>query len=664
MNEHVLDLSVSATVWFEGQVWQVVEHQANAVILQCGTELRKIHAPSLLGRAESVVSHDRDRPADDELGAIVLSALTPNQRAKVEAHAKVVRRLLEPDIGFPHVREQYTAAAAELGADLRTLQRMLNRYRAQGVAGLVDARLLKSTRRSVDPRWDAFCVSVLASYRNASNPTIKAVIARTNALYSSAHPGLPLPSQSVAYERVHELDKGRHTFDSAKTRRTSTSASQEQLGRLRADRPGQYVVLDTTRLDVFAMEPVTLRWLNVELTVAMDLYSRCIMGATLRAVAAASPDVAAVLYQTMTPQRWGPAEDTPDGPYAGVPEALVVKETGAVPDTIVVDHGKIYMSQHVRGLCHRFGINIQPARPGVGSDKPTVERFFRTLRQQLLEHLPAYKGPDVHSRGKDVEKQAFLYVAELEQIIREWIGIYHHTPHDGLRDPRLPEVDLSPIEMFSRGRATSGVLLLPASEDLVREFLQVEWRTIQHYGVEIHGRRYDGPGLNLHRGRKSHYGGAHASKWPFMVDPDDVRWVYFKDPDTASWHRLEWEHAHYIDAPFSQDAAEYTRRLSVQANRHVDPAQALQDLLRDWSEQQVTDRRAKNLALRLSTQRTVVGPDTDRSAREIASDPGVIDFFSHRKSRMDAAELTDDLDVFDKYYAEHPDAEGLEVFDE
>jgi hypothetical protein len=30
--------------------------------------------------------------------------------------------------------------------------------------------------------------------------------------------------------------------------------------------------------------------------------------------------------------------------------------------------------------------------------KPTVERFFRTLREGLIQHLPAYKGPDLHAR--------------------------------------------------------------------------------------------------------------------------------------------------------------------------------------------------------------------------------------------------------------------------
>ena len=168
---------------------------------------------------------------------------------------------------------------------------------------------------------------------------------------------------------------------------------------------------------------------------------------------------------------------------------------GVLPDTIVVDHGKIYLSEHTRSVCERLGISIQPAIPDKPTDKPALERFFRTLRQSLLEHLPGYKGPDVASRGNKVEAEAFYYVAELEQLIREWVGrVYHHTAHAGLVDPLEPRADLSPAEMFTRGVAAAGRLRLPASADLVYDFLEVEWRTIQHYGVEIDGQRYDGTG--------------------------------------------------------------------------------------------------------------------------------------------------------------------------
>ena len=66
-------------------------------------------------------------------------------------------------------------------------------------------------------------------------------------------------------------------------------------------------------------------------------------------------------------------------------------------------------------------------------DKPTCERFFRTLREGLIQHLPAYKGPDIYSRGEHVEDAAFLFLHELEDIIAEWIAlVYHRSRQDGL----------------------------------------------------------------------------------------------------------------------------------------------------------------------------------------------------------------------------------------
>lgn len=395
----------------------------------------------------------------------------------------------------------------------RTWQRQAARLQELGPAGLVDGRVVQDDRPSVDPRWDEACRGVLASVVNASNPTRQYVINRTNQAFLTAVPDGRVPSPAVAYRRLAELDKGRYTFGPAKQRRSVAKRPTGVLGRLRADRPGQYVLLDSYRLDVFAMEPVTLRWVNTELTVAMDLFDRCITGLRLRPVAAQSPDVASVLYQTVTPQTWGWQAGSPEGPYGGLPEGIVLADPdGVLPDTIVVDHGKIYLSEHTRSVCERLGISIQPAIPDKPTDKPALERFFRTLRQSLLEQLPGYKGPDVWSRGKDSEREAFYYVGELEQLIREWIGrVYHHTPHSGLVDPLECRVELSPAEMFGRGIAAAGRILLPASADLIYDFLEVEWRTIHHYGAEIDGRRYDGPGVNDYRGQRWPYGGALRS---------------------------------------------------------------------------------------------------------------------------------------------------------
>jgi transposase InsO family protein len=138
-----------------------------------------------------------------------------------------------------------------------------------------------------------------------------------------------------------------------------------------------------------------------------------------------------------------------------------------------VDHGKIYLSDHLMSVCQRLGISVQPARPLTPTDKAAVERFFRTLSEGLLAALPGYKGPDVYSRGTDPEGCAYFFTNELEQVIREWVGIYHRRPHAGLADPRVPGLGLSPAEMLAHGTARAGLLKIPVHPGMVFDFLPV-----------------------------------------------------------------------------------------------------------------------------------------------------------------------------------------------
>ena len=67
--------------------------------------------------------------------------------------------------------------------------------------------------------------------------------------------------------------------------------------------------------------------------------------------------------------------DAVKGPLVGAAGPAIV------PETIVIDHGKIYVSEHLTSVCQRMGVSIQPARLRTGRDKGPVERFFRTIRR-------------------------------------------------------------------------------------------------------------------------------------------------------------------------------------------------------------------------------------------------------------------------------------------
>jgi transposase InsO family protein len=331
--------------------------------------------------------------------------------------------------------QRYQAKAAELRLGVRTIRRWAAALERYGPAGLLDDRHLRRQAPGgvADPRWLQMARTVLAEHTDSSTPTQDLVLARITARLDAEHGTgtVPQPGQTRARALLREISKGTSAFGGAKARREIAGRPAAPYGRLPATRPGEYLLLDTTRLDVFAMDPVTLRWVQAELTLAMDLFDRCITGLRLTPVSTKAIDAAAVLFESVRPlpePAAGRADARP--PYHGLPGQVIIDaarlatEDGepllpsVAAETVVVDHGKIYLSEHLMSACARLGISVQPARVYQATDKAALERFFRTLREQLLAALPGYKGPDVYRRGKHPEQQAFYFLHELEQIIR------------------------------------------------------------------------------------------------------------------------------------------------------------------------------------------------------------------------------------------------------
>ena len=652
MSAQALAVTPGARLVYDGDLVEVVEFGGAGVVIRNArtggfatvklarlvSGARPAGSPSAQGKPPELAVawdglSDAGRAAVSERAAHVREVLS-GYRAGHSGAAVAGEPRAQYAPGQP-LKARYRAKALELGIGERTVERWAVAYRESGEAGLVDARMLRGRTTGVDPRWDAAVRLVLAEMVGESTPTRSAVLRKVHARLVELHGEgvVPPPSAATAYRRLAELAKGTNAVaGSAKGRRSIADRPKGVYGRLRAARPGEYAVLDTQDLDVFAMEPVTCRWVRTQLTIAQDLFTRAVTGLRVTAVSTKAVDVAGVLYQAVVPQ---PApEDWPEEAcwaYHGVPRQLVFTEAGRLPgmpvcppETLVVDHGKAFLSAHVISVCTRLGISIQPAQPRKPTDKPTCERFFRTLREGLIQHLPAYKGPDIYSRGERVEDAAFLFVHELEDVIREWVAlVYHRSRQDGLAVPEWPHLKLSPNEMYEAGVARAGLLRIPAAPELAYEFFEVHPRTIQHYGVEVGGLRYNGPGLDAYRNTQSPFGGRHGGKWPIRVNPDDVRWAWFQDPADDSWHRLEWEHAAGLGTPFSEEAARYARQLAARHDRWPDAGKALDELLARWDQGMVTGRRERRMAVRLAAERAALpGPGDGDPAARIAGMPG------------------------------------------
>ena len=117
-----------------------------------------------------------------------------------------------------------------------------------------------------------------------------------------------------------------------------------------------------------------------------------------------------------------------------------------IPERLYVDNGANYRSQQLALVCAKLGIALIHARPFQPSGKGKQERFFRTVRAQLL---PTLSEADTAS------------LEALNRRLWAWVETeYHHNPHRGLdgdtpldrwaaaRAPRLPEPDLDFDALF------------------------------------------------------------------------------------------------------------------------------------------------------------------------------------------------------------------------
>jgi transposase InsO family protein len=678
---------------YDGETVEVIEMAITAtgnevVLKNHHGRIMRMAVRELLLSDRACVIPDGPGPACDDgeqTASVALAHLSPGQReALLERVAHIREVLTGYRSGSPEMAEEgeprpqyaperplcdrYAAKAAELDAGFRTIERWVQDFRRYGEAGLVGRdQLSLLPGAKVDHRWTEIALEVMAEHAAESRPSRTLVIERTRARVIARFGSdvVIQPSRATAFRLLEELERRHPLFRlSTKRNRDIADRPKQVYGKLRPTRPGEYLLMDTTRLDVFAFDPFTLRWVQAELTVSMDWYDRCISGLRLTPVSTKAVDAAAVLYQSFRPRPAGrhwPAHAV--WPEHGIPRTVLidvgqVERPGlasppVVPETIVIDHGKIYVSEHLTSVCARMGISIQPARLRTGRDKGPVERFFRTLREDLLQALPGYKGPDIFSRGEKPEDDAFFFLDELEAIIREWVAtVYHCRPHADLVDPGVPKLRMSPAAMFEHGLARAGYIEVPRDPHLGYEFLATRWRTIQHYGVEIDSRRYSGQILREYGDKTSPYRGSARNKWPFQVDPDDVTRIYFRDLG-GCWHALRWEHAASMEMPLSEDALAFARKLAASRYRYPDDRIAVADLLERWKVGLAATPAERRMVLRLSREQKAIDIPDDAFVTSMPSVKEALDGTTTPAGEQgDTPEMGDD------------DAEDLETIED
>jgi transposase InsO family protein len=461
----------------------------------------------------------------------------------------------------------------------RTIYNYRERYLRWGLAGLVDRRRNSGLKEPslLEPRVLDELHMLINEHAGKSRITTTLLherlcerIATRNASSAECEEPLVAPSLST-FRRKFELIKEELGWDGPTKYRKKPNKNVRRLRRFRALRHGQYVLIDSSPWDVLAWDPVSGRFVALELTIALDLYTRSIVGFRFTPRTTKGVDAALLLFDIVAPKQM--VYDAPAGAwsYLGVPENLVIEPPRkdsrrlagvpiVAPDSVVVDRNKIFLSQTFQDGCRKLGISIILARPRRPTDKAQIERAFGKIATSFLERLPGYKGSSVHDRGRRIEFDASITVDAMRVLFARWIAeIYQYDKNDGLTLPGNPEEDISPNRMYEASLLQWGFIRVPLTRTLYFELLPTHLAQVHANGVQRQYLFYDDDALNDFRPDGS---GRSRTKRAFKYDPRDLSKIYFQHPEHKSWHAIRWVDREDNDQPFNDLRLAYAIELT------------------------------------------------------------------------------------------------------
>lgn len=314
---------------------------------------------------------------------------------------------------------------------------------------------------------------------------------------TSGEPQLTIPGKETIRRRVNEL----------LCRDTYAAKYGEQAARRKFDGSGKginaYRILQIALMDDTVVDLVTV--LDVDrgliagrpyLNVLMDVHSRCILALTVSFQPPSVDKAAECIRIAMNCLREG------NRPKIGLrPDWLekypALAAVNGKPAKIITDNGFNYVAPGFTEMMLDLGIVHELAPVRSPRHKAMIERFFRSFNTFLIDKLPgATMDPSVMRKlGIDPATEAVVTMSELQELIAQFLYLYHITHHSG--------IDAVPLQKWSSSMAVHGRDMILDSRliDVVTGVTVHDKRITAGGGVRMFGLTWKGPGLDAAIGR-------------------------------------------------------------------------------------------------------------------------------------------------------------------
>lgn len=278
-----------------------------------------------------------------------------------------------------------------------------------------------------------------------------------------------------------------------------------------------HTVIDLIVVDERDRQPIGRPYL----TIAIDVFTRCVVGMVVTLEAPSAVSVGLYLAHAACDKRpWLEILDVEmDWPMSGKPMLLYL------------DNAAEFKSEALRRGCEQHGIRLDYRPLGQPHYGGIVERIIGTAMQMIHDELPGTTFSNPGQRGEYAsEKMAALTLRELERWLALAVGTYHGSVHNGMLQP--------PAARWAEAVECVGVpAVVTRTTAFLVDFLPIIRRTLTRTGFvidHIHYRYY-----------------ADALK-PWIARRDRLpAFLIRRDPrDISRIWVLEPEGLHYLEIPY------------------------------------------------------------------------------------------------------------------
>ena len=481
----------------------------------------------LSGKAESL-SVDELKPLDSKVpdnGFIHSDTedFVDSDWKEIERRFGIIKPLIN---GATKVEVQ--ACAKQAGIHYTTLYRWLKNYINTG--NLIGLLPKKRGSEVGSTRIDEAAEEVIRQaiddhYLTKQRPVIQHVIEIIHQKCRKLN--IQKPSKNTIRSRISKISE----YDRIKKQGMRSAAStlyDPVPGKYNADYPLHVVQIDHTKMDIILVDdearlPIGRPWI----TLAIDIYSRMVVGYYLSLDAPSQASIAMCIAHSINPKDNWLLDRGIDARWP----------VWGVMTSVHSDNGADFRSESLRKSCLPYEIQLVLRPVKKTHYGGHIERLLGTVLKRV-HALPGTTFSSIKDRLEyDSDKNAVMSFSEFEQWLVIYIAkFYHNNRHATLGVSPLKKWEMG---MLGDGRLTgNGYPPKPTdSETILIDFLPIFERTVQKTGVNIEGLNYYDNVLRQYINVKDEKTGK-GKKHIFRRDPRDITSIWFYDRVTQHYFKI------------------------------------------------------------------------------------------------------------------------------